>query len=1032
MKKLVLLISLIVSGCLFLLTLPTSAQCPNLNFNMGNFTYWQCYLGDCGNGTANISTSSWTPGRHTIMNGPQLLAAGQLLDERCMKIKKVPDGFALAAKLGNESTGAEMEAIEYTLTVDSNSSLLMLHFAWVMEDPSHAPSEQPLFSLTIKDSVGNTIPSNILPCSFFNFIASAGLEGLACTGSVLGRDWTTVGYSLEPMIGRTIKIYFETRDCTLSGHYGYAYVVAECRSMAIDLMFCEGQTAARFRAPDGFQRYTWTRSIGQMPPNSSGVGRPFQNLTLTDPFDEEVVTCEMESALKQECSATVKTVVKKTSIDATFGYGVMRNGGVPFLSHNNQNWYDTCGRTATFVDRSKVVNSKQANRSWYIHGLKDLAIPRDSMVTITFPDPGEKGLDSVRYLVRLTVGAENGCTDTSGNFAEHTITIYASPQVEIEGPTEICIGKSEPLAAKTVRSQFASRTWTWQDGSGNPQTRYNDSIIYITEPAIYYLESIDVQGCIVRDTHIVTPLSPKMDTEEHSTSCFGGKDGWFTHGPITGASSSGFRYAVWLVYDTNMWPLLSSPWKYDSAKNAYTDIAVESGSAYMNLPAGSYIFEGLDYDSCDFLKEVRIVEPPLLELFSKHEPTTCGLDNGTIILTATGGTPPYIYRIEKGGRTIAEINTAITTVDSAKFTGLAAGTYDISVTDVGGRFNEIGGSTCTTRDTITVTALPAPYIDVTVTDETCESKNGSIFIQPINARQPMVFIWDGDTTYNTTHGKLSKGTYRLKFVDGYNCIIDSTIKVDAHPTPTVSIAITPETCGRKDGAITLTVNSALPSTVKYQWIGRTETTPKLTGLTAKTYNVTITDSFCVVEKTIEVPHIDGPVANFQTTTYSVPSNSNFVLTDISKGTVNIWNWDMGDGNTQTGKVVYYSYGTAGDYTVLLQVIDENNCTDTTSNVMHVYDELTVFIPNMFTPNSDNLNEIWMPAMTEYVEEGYQLSVFDRWGQRIFHTTNPKEGWNGTSTDGKIVANNTVYSYRLIVRDFAGQEYEFVGQVTVIR
>ena len=1028
MKKLVLLTSLILSGCLFLLTLSTSAQCPNLNFSMGNFNNWQGYMGSCGSGV-NINPSAITPGRHTIMDGAQLLRANQLYDERCLKIKKVPDGFAYAAKIGNESTGAEMEAIEYTLRVDSNSSLLLLHFAWVMEDPSHSYEEQPRFTLTIKDSVGNPISNNVLPCAFYDFVAGAGATGLACDGAVQARDWTTVGYSLEPMIGRTIKIYFETRDCTLSGHYGYAYVVAECRSMTIDLQYCEGQTAARFRAPDGFQKYTWTRSIGKPSLITSGSGRNYQNITLTDAYDEEIITCEAESALSPECSATLKTVVRKTFINATFGYGVMEYGEVDFRSHNNQNWYDTCNRTATFVDRSKVVNSKQSSRSWMVHGL-NMGFPNDSMVTITFPDPGlaTPAKDSVRYLVRLTVGAENGCVDTSQNTASHYITIYASPRVEIEGVIEMCQGSTEPLAAKTVRSRFIHREWTWYDASGIKQTS-NDSIIYITDPATYYLESIDVNGCIVRDTHIVTHLNPQIEIiVKEGPSCFGGNDGRFEHGPMKGGRSP-YQSFTWSVSDTNMWPLLNSPWTYDPLTNTYIDpYGNTTGKMYSDLPAGSYNFEAIDMVGCLLKGTIEIYNPPLLELFADHEPTTCGDDNGTIILTATGGTPPYTYSVEKDGKyaTIIKINNG----DSVKATGLDTGTYNISVTDVGGNTY---GTTCTTSDTITVTAIPAPYLDITTKDETCESKNGSISIRVVNGSSPIKFIWGKDTLINENNRiNLAAGDHNVKIIDALDCLIDTTIKVDAYPTPTVSVAVTPETCERGDGTITLTVNSALPNTLKYEWSGRTETSPGLTGLTAGTYNVTIRDSFCVVQETIEVPHIDGPIADFQTTTYSVPSNSNFVLTDISKGTVNTWNWDMGDGNTQTGKIVYYSYGMAGDYVIFLQVIDENNCTDTTSKVMHVYDELTVFIPNMFTPNGDNLNEIWIPAMTEYVEEGYQLSVFDRWGQRIFHTTDPKEGWNGTGTDGKIVANNTVYSYRLIVRDFAGQEYEFVGQITVIK
>ena len=79
---------------------------------------------------------------------------------------------------------------------------------------------------------------------------------------------------------------------------------------------------------------------------------------------------------------------------------------------------------------------------------------------------------------------------------------------------------------------------------------------------------------------------------------------------------------------------------------------------------------------------------------------------------------------------------------------------------------------------------------------------------------------------------------------------------------------------------------------------------------------------------------------------------------------------MGDGNTQTGKIVYYTYDKTGDYNVFMEVIDENACVDSTSKIIHVYEELNVFVPNMFTPNGDQHNNTWGPKMSEYSKEGY--------------------------------------------------------------
>ena len=70
-------------------------------------------------------------------------------------------------------------------------------------------------------------------------------------------------------------------------------------------------------------------------------------------------------------------------------------------------------------------------------------------------------------------------------------------------------------------------------------------------------------------------------------------------------------------------------------------------------------------------------------------------------------------------------------------------------------------------------------------------------------------------------------------------------------------------------------------------------------------------------------------------------------------------------------------------------------------------------------------------MKEYSSEGYLINIFDRWGQKIFTTTDPEEKWDGT-VDGKFVESNTIYTYQIKVKDITGQEFEYNGHITVIR
>jgi hypothetical protein len=672
----------------FFLPKVMQAQCPNLNFSLANFNYWQAYAGTLGGGVG--PTQNFViPGRHTIMDAEQLLSIDNMQDENCNVIPKVPLGFSYSARLGNDLAGAEMEALEYTMSIDSTNALLIVHFAWVMEENSyHEASASPKFVMAIKDSLGRIMEN--IPCGNVDFTASMELGSIACkTKNLIARNWTTVGFNLEPYMGRTIKVYFETRDCSQSGHYGYAYIVGECRPATIDLMYCDGHSAARLRGPDGFTWYKWTRSK-QPAWKVEGQGRSFQNIVVTDPIDEEQFICEVTSELGANCSAVLRTVIAKTSIDADFLYGVIdTNGGLDFLHHNYESWYDTCARTATFVDLSMVRNSKKESILWEIPDLN--VVSQDSLFTYTFPEPETD--EPVDYLVRLTVYAENGCVNTSRGRVDQRIRIYPSPRVKIVGNDQVCDVDSTLLTAVAVKSTFANHKWTWEDSNKVMHTAMGDTLM-IYHPGTYFLESLESAGCYAYDTHIVTTLRPNLENLQiTNVDCYGEATGLFTHGTITGGTPP---------YQSFQWKLLDINGDY------YVSPGNTSGSTYANLIAGKYISEAIDSRGCALYGEVIIKQNDSLKIQGIEYPTTCELDNGRLKLTATGGKPPYQFEIRKDDGTLLSSSHTVS--------GLAVGDYVIRVTDY---------VNCVTSATISVTATDKSQ-DTLSQCPTCETGSYTI------------------------------------------------------------------------------------------------------------------------------------------------------------------------------------------------------------------------------------------------------------------------------------------------------------------
>jgi gliding motility-associated-like protein len=99
-----------------------------------------------------------------------------------------------------------------------------------------------------------------------------------------------------------------------------------------------------------------------------------------------------------------------------------------------------------------------------------------------------------------------------------------------------------------------------------------------------------------------------------------------------------------------------------------------------------------------------------------------------------------------------------------------------------------------------------------------------------------------------------------------------------------------------------------------------------------------------------------------------------------------------------------------------------------SNYVEVAPEMRVFVPNTFTPNEDGLNDMFGPK-----GEGIawiDMQIFDRWGNLIFHTNNPKQMWNGKYH--KEDAPMGAYVYKIIARGPYLGTANFNGTVTLLR
>ncbi len=93
----------------------------------------------------------------------------------------------------------------------------------------------------------------------------------------------------------------------------------------------------------------------------------------------------------------------------------------------------------------------------------------------------------------------------------------------------------------------------------------------------------------------------------------------------------------------------------------------------------------------------------------------------------------------------------------------------------------------------------------------------------------------------------------------------------------------------------------------------------------------------------------------------------------------------------------------------------------------------VYVPNSFSPNNDGVNDYWLPIGNAIDVETYELMVFSRWGDKVFESTDPEKGWDGSHTGNGYYSNNDIYLFRLRVRSVHDAEFEEItGHITVFR
>lgn len=143
-------------------------------------------------------------------------------------------------------------------------------------------------------------------------------------------------------------------------------------------------------------------------------------------------------------------------------------------------------------------------------------------------------------------------------------------------------------------------------------------------------------------------------------------------------------------------------------------------------------------------------------------------------------------------------------------------------------------------------------------------------------------------------------------------------------------------------------------------------------------------------------------------------------------------YDFGDGGTSRMRDPVYNYLDTGRYQVAQIVTHPNGCVDTSFQWLDITPEVRFHLPNAFTPNADGLNDEYRGVGIMAGAEGFNMSIWNRWGQQLFSTNDPTEGWNGRLYNSGQQAPGGVYVVRVSFRGPRGKQFEYKTFATLIR
>jgi gliding motility-associated-like protein len=447
-------------------------------------------------------------------------------------------------------------------------------------------------------------------------------------------------------------------------------------------------------------------------------------------------------------------------------------------------------------------------------------------------------------------------------------------------------------------------------------------------------------------------------------------------------------------------------------------------------PDGKYYIKvGNQY--CDKIDSVVVIfdVPPTAEITLNNQQGCAPL---TVTFTNSSVQTSY-FLWDFGNGTLDSVNITATVTYSTP------GTYQITLTIV--------DDVCLANDTETVTIVVSPGVTINLVDTISLCASVPITFNPIVGGGATEFIWSSTNQFSDTlNTDLTQSSFTVNDpVTGYFYFQASSNECENRDSVYVeftsaSLSLTGDNLICLGETTTITAASSNPNiTFTHSWspssiivspttsnqVQVNPTTSQYLYLNASSSNgCFIEDSIYISVSTI------NPSSVVASASQTIVSPGTTVVLSGTPSGMSTYSWTPTSGlatpNAQTTNAL------VNETTIFTLTVSDGICDVSDTVEVKVYtiicEDPYVFIPNAFTPNGDNYNDvlyvrgIWIEKMI--------FRVFDRWGEMVFESTDPNFGWDGIFRGKKL--DPDVYDYYLDVTCIGGLQSITKGNVTLMK